>query len=140
MKFLKGCLITLIIFIGVCVVGWLSFENSVTNNLAELNQNVEQSWEKYVSVLKNRNQEFAQQKIENDSIKYYLRSSTSILNSKDYLNELETNEYKLNKILMANSLKSNLNEKLNSELDNYNKVVREYNVYRVRFPNSIQIL
>jgi hypothetical protein len=137
MKFLKGCLITLIIFIAVCVIGWFSFENSVTKNLTELNQNVEKSWEKYVSQLKDRNEEFTQKKIENDSVEYYLKSSSNILNSKDYVAELEINEYKLNKTLMANSLKSNWNEKLNSELDNYNKTVREYNVYRVRFPNSI---
>ena len=137
MKFLKGCLITLILFIVVCVIGWLFLENSITGNLSSLNQNVEKNWKEYVANLKERDAEFTQQKIKNDSLKYYLESSKRIINSKDYLEELELNEYKFNKIAMSNSLKSNLNEKLNSNLDNYNQAVREYNVYRIRFPNSI---
>ena len=38
---------------------------------------------------------------------------------------------------MSDSLNSTLNEKINLSLDNYNQNVREYNTYRVRFPNSI---
>jgi hypothetical protein len=137
MKLLKGCLITLIFFIVVCVIGWLFFENNVSGNLASLNQNVEKNWENYVANLKERNSEFTQQKIEIDSLKFYSESSIRIINSKDYLKELELNEYKFNKIAMSNSFKSNLNDKLNSSLDNYNQAVREYNFYRIRFPNSI---
>lgn len=137
MKFLKGCLIILLIFITVCVIGWFSFEKNVEKNLAEMNQKVEQNWVEYTANLKERNKQLSKQKTENDSIEYYLKSSSNIINSKDYAMELELNEYKFNKILMANSVKSNLNDKLNSNLNNYNKAVREYNVYRVRFPNSI---
>jgi hypothetical protein len=137
MKLLKSCLITLILFIIVCVIGWFFLENNVRENLASLNQNVEKNWENYVANLKERNAEFTQQKTENDSLKYYLESSNRIIYSKDYLTELELNEYKFNKIVMSNSFKSNLNDKLNSSLDNYNQAVREYNVYRIRFPNSI---
>jgi hypothetical protein len=137
MKLLKGCLLALILLVVVCVIGWLFFENNVSGNLASLNQNVEKNWENYVANLKERNAEFTQQKIASDSLKYYSESSKRIIDSKDYLKELELNEYKFNKIAMSNSFKSNLNEKLNSSLDNYNQAVRDYNVYRIRFPNSI---
>ncbi len=38
---------------------------------------------------------------------------------------------------MADSLFSKLNDKINLSLDNYNYTVREYNTYRVTFPNSL---
>jgi len=137
MKFLKGCLLVLILFIVVGVIGWLFLENNIVGNLARLNQNVDKNWENYVANLKERNAEFTKQKIENDSLKYYSESSMRIIDSKDYLKELELNEYKFNKIAMSNNFKSNINYKLNSSLDNYNQAVREYNIYRIRFPNSI---
>ena len=137
MKYLKCCLISLIIIVGICIIGWLSFENNITGNLADLNRKAEEDWEKYVANLKLRNSEFTQQKIKNDSIEYYLKTSKSIINSKDYITELELNEYKLNKFLLIDSINSNLNDKLNSILDNYNESVRDYHVYRVQFPNSI---
>lgn len=137
MKFVKGCLITFILFVVIFITGWFFLENNVSKNLAILNQNVEKNWENYIVSLKERNTEFSQQKIENDSLKCYLENSKRIINSKDYLEELELNEYKFNRIAMSKSLKSNLNEKLNLQLENYNKAVREYNVYRIRFPNYI---
>ena len=137
MKFLKGCLIALIFFIVVCVIGWLFLENNVIGNLASLNQKVEKSWEIYIANLRDRNTGFTQQGIENDSLKHYSESSNRLIDSKDSQKELELNEYKFNKIAISNNLQSSLNDKLNSSLDNYNQAVRDYNVYRVRFPNSI---
>lgn len=137
MKFLKSCLITLILFSSISFIGWLLFKNSFERQLTKLNQNVEQNWGKYISNLKERTNEFARQKIENDSVKYYLQSSSKIINSKDNIRDLELNEYKLNKIFITKSIKSNLNDKLNLNLENYNKAAKEYNLYRVRFPNSI---
>ncbi len=136
MKLIKGCLITLILFIVSCTIGWLFLENNITGNLASLQQNVENNWGIYVTNLEERNAEFSQE-IKDDSLNYYIESSKRIINSKDYLTELELNEYKFNKTAMANSFVSNLNAKLNSCLDNYNQSVREYNIYRIKFPNSI---
>ncbi len=137
MKFLKGCLITFIIFIGICIIGWFSFKSNVLENLESLSGKVKDNWEKYTENIIERNAEFALQQAKNDSLKYYLKNSNELIKSKEYSKELELNEYKLNRILMVNSLKSNLNEKLNLSLDNYNQAVKEYNVYRVTFPNSL---
>ncbi|MNE96721.1 LemA family protein [compost metagenome] len=38
---------------------------------------------------------------------------------------------------MSDSLVSDLNDKINFSLDNYNQTVRVYNVYRITFPNSL---
>lgn len=136
MKYLKGCLITLIIFIGVYMIGYFIFKNSVINNLEGLNSNVKQSWTKYVENLKERNLELSQQNFKNDSLKFYWNKAKSITLS-ECSKELEFNEYKINQFVMSDSLNSTLNEKINLSLDNYNQNVREYNTYRVRFPNSI---
>lgn len=136
MKYLKGCLITLIIFIGVYMIGYFIFKNSVINNLESLNSNVNQSWTKYVENLKERNSELSQQNFRSDSLKFYWNKAKSITLSK-CSKELEFNEYKINQFVMLDSLNSKLNEKINLSLDNYNQSVREYNTYRVRFPNSI---
>ena len=38
---------------------------------------------------------------------------------------------------MFENIETDFNEKLNSNVDVYNQSVREYNVYRVTFPNSL---
>ena len=136
MKFLKGCLITLMIFIGISFIGYLLFKNSVINNLESSNSNVKQSWTNYTENLKERNAELSKQNFKNDSLKFYWNKAKSIALT-ECSKELEFNEYKINQFVMSDSLNSTLNEKINLSLDNYNQNVREYNTYRVRFPNSI---
>lgn len=137
MKFLKGCLITFIIFTGISIIGWFLFKNNVLENLESLSGKVKDNWGKYSENITERNAEFAREETKSDSLKYYLGNSDELIQSKEYSKELELNEYKLNRILMGDGLKSNLNEKLNLSLDNYNQAVKEYNVYRVTFPNSL---
>ncbi len=136
MKFLKGCLVTLMIFIGICVIGYFLFKNNVVNNLESLNSDVKQNWNKYAENLKERNAELSLQNFKNDSLKYYWNNAKSI-SLTECSKELEFNEYKINQFAISNSLVSNLNDKINLSLDNYNQAVREYNTYRVRFPNSL---
>lgn len=136
MKFIKGCFTALIIFIAITVIGYFFFKNKVVNNLENLNQKVIQNWSNYVEDLKTRNSELALQIIKNDSIKYYLKRGKSIPISQ-CSKELEFNEYKINQFLMLDSLESDLNDKMNSDLDRYNEATRDYNLYRVRFPNSV---
>ncbi|MBB2145416.1 hypothetical protein GM921_07970 [Pedobacter sp. LMG 31464] len=137
MKYIKGCLITLIIFVGICAAAWFLFRRNTKENLEILSKKVEQNWGKYVENIRERNTELAKQETKSDSLKYYLESSKKFSYSTEYSNKIELNEYKLNKILMSDSLKSNLNDKLNLSLDNYDQSVKEYNIYRVTFPNSI---
>jgi|LakMenE18May11ns_1017448.scaffolds.fasta_scaffold9499105_1 hypothetical protein len=136
MKFLKGCLITLIILIGICFIGYQLFKNSVENNLESLNSDVKKSWTIYTENLKERNTELSKQNFKSDSLKFYWNKAKSIALAK-CSKELELNEYKINQFVMSDSLNSTLNEKINLSLDNYNQMVREYNTYRVRLPNSI---
>jgi hypothetical protein len=136
MKFLKGCLVTLIVFTGLFLVGYLLFKNSVINNLESLNNNVKHNWIKYTDNLKQRNAEFTVQNFKNDSLKFYWNKAKSISLS-ECSKELEFNEYKINQFLISDSLNSSLNDKINLSLDNYNITVREYNLYRVTFPNSL---
>ena len=136
MKFLKGCLITLMIFIGVCVFGYFLFKNNVVDNLEGLRSQVNQEWNKYAESLKERNAELSLQNFKNDSLKYYWNKAKSI-SLNECTKELEFNEYKINQFAMADSLVSNSDDKVNSSLDKYNQTVREYNLYRIRFPNSL---
>jgi hypothetical protein len=136
MKFIKGCLTTLFVFITIGVIGYFFFKNSVVNNLENLNQKVLQNWGNYAEDLKERNAELALQIIKSDSVKYYFENGKSIPISQ-CSKELEFNEYKINQFLILDSLASDLNDKMNFDLDRYNEVARDYNVYRVRFPNSV---
>ena len=136
MKFIKGCLVTIIIFIGFCVIGYFLFKNNVTNNLENLNNNVEQNWNKYIENLKERNIELSLQNFKNDSLKFYWTKSKSIPFT-EYSDGFEFNEYKINQFTMSDSLSSNSNNKINLTLENYNQAVREYNTYRITFPNSL---
>lgn len=136
MKFLKGCLITLIIFIGVCMIGWFLYKNSVLNNLESYNNDAKQHWNKYAENLKKRNTELSQQNFKSDSLKYYWNKAKSITVS-ECSEELEFNEYKISQFVMSDSLVSNVDDEINLNLDNYNQTVRAYNEYRLVFPNSL---
>lgn len=137
MKFIKSCLSVLIIIFGICIAVWFIFQQNTKKNLKKLSKNVEQNWGEYVENLRKRNIEFASEETIGDSIKYYLENSKKFISSKEYSNELEFNEYHLNKFLISDSLKSTFNDKLNLSLESYNQAVKEYNVYRITFPNSI---
>ena len=135
MKYLKGCLIALILFIVSLIIVNFLFKNSVVNNLESYSNNAKQNWNKYVENLKARNEELAQQIFKNDSLKYYWNKAKSISVSQ-CSEELEINEYKINQFVMSDSLVSNFDDKINLSLDNYNQAVRAYNEYRITFPNS----
>ena len=134
MKFLKGCLITLILFFGICVVGYFLFKNSVLNTLERYNNDAKQNWSKYAENLKIRNSQLSQQNFKSDSLKYYWNKANSISVS-ECSEELEFNEYKINQFAMSDSLVSNVDDQINLNLDNYNQTVRTYNEYRHTFPN-----
>lgn len=136
MKFLKSCLITLIIFIGVCVVGFLLLKNRVLNNLESYNNDAKQNWSKYAGNLKTRNLKLIQHNFKSDSLKYYCNEAKSISVS-ECSEELEFNEYKINQFEMSDSLVSNGDAEINLNLDNYNQTVRAYNEYRHIFPNFL---
>ena len=78
----------------------------------------------------------AQQNFKNDSLKYYWNKAKSISTDK-CSEEFELNEYKINQFVMADSLVSNFDNKLNSNLDSYNQTVRSYNEYVATFPNFL---
>ncbi|MDD4968557.1 MAG: hypothetical protein PHT07_03915 [Paludibacter sp.] len=134
MKFIKGCLMSLIVLFVICIIGYFIFKNHVIKNLGSLKNNVELNWNKCVENLKERNAELSQYGFKNDSIKYYLESKGKIISLSECSEELEFNEYKVNQFVMSDGLVSDVNNKLNSNLNNYNQAVREYNLYRVTFP------
>jgi len=136
MKFIKGCFITLLLFIAIFFGGYFFFKNNVVNNLEVLNNDVNQKWREYTNVLKERNIQLSKQNAQNDSLKYYLEKGKSISLSK-CSKELEFNEYKINKFVINDYIHSDLNSKINLKLDAYNQYVRSYNIYRITFPNSL---
>jgi hypothetical protein len=137
MKYFKGCLMTLIVFFVICIIGYLIFKNHVLSNLESLKVNVEMNWNKYTENLKERNAELSHHSFKNDSIKYYLESKGKFISLSECSQKLEFNEYKINQLLMSENIESELNKKMNSNLDNYNQTVREFNVYRITFPNFL---
>jgi len=137
MKYFKGCLMTLIVLIVICVIGYLIFKNSVISNLGSLKNNVEMNWNKYTDNLKKRNADLSKQGFKNDSIRYYMESKGKYISLSECSKELEFNEYKINQFIIYDSLERDLNDKMNSNLEIYNQAVREYNVYRTTFPNFL---
>ena len=136
MKFLKGCLITLTIFIGACVIGFFLLKNNVLNNLENYNNNAKQNWSRYAENLKTRKTELSKQNFKSDSLKYYWNKAKSI-SVLECSESLEFNEYKINQYVMSDSLVSNVDNEINLNLDNYNQTVRAYNEYRHTFPNFL---
>jgi len=136
MKFLKGCLITLTIFIGVFVIGFFLLKNNVLNNLESYNNNAKRNWSRYVENLKTRKTELSKQIFKSDSLKYYWNKAKSI-SVLECSEELEFNEYKINEFVISDSLISTTDNEINLSLDVYNQSVREYNEYRITFPNSL---
>ncbi|WP_276380740.1 hypothetical protein [Flavobacterium sp. H4147] len=133
MKLLKGCLLSLIIFILLCLTGVYFLRNNIINKLESQKIDVNQKWNNYVSILNERNSILFKQNSNNDSLKYYLEKSKSI-SSKENSKEFEYNEYKINKFIVPNSLISDLNNSLNSTLKAYNEAARSYNFYKIKFP------
>ena len=136
MKILKGCLITIIVFVSICTVGYFFYRNSVISNLESSSKNVEENWKKYTENINSRNKKLILETIRNDSLQYYLKASENT-EKKEFSREFEYIEYKINENLMSENIETDFNEKLNSNVDVYNQSVREYNVYRVTFPNSL---
>jgi hypothetical protein len=136
MKILKGCLITIIGFVLICVVGYYFYRNSVISNLESSSKNVEENWKKYTENINLRNEKLILETIKNDTLQHYLKTSKDI-EKKEFSREFEYIEYKINEKLMSENIETDFNEKLNSNVDVYNQSVRAYNVYRVTFPNSL---
>ncbi|MTH14271.1 hypothetical protein [Flavobacterium sp. LC2016-01] len=136
MKILKGCLITIIAFILMCIVAYYFYRNNVISNLESSSKNVEENWKKYTENINLRNKELILETINDDSLQHYLKMSKDI-KKEEFSRDFEYIEYKINEKLMSENIENEFNEKLNSNVDAYNQSVRAYNVYRVTFPNSL---
>ena len=136
MKILKGCLITIIAFILVCIVFYFFYKRSVISNLESSSKKVEVHWKKYVDNVTSRNKILLQRNIKNDSLLYYLKRSENI-EKNEFSKEFEYIEYKINENLMSENIDIDFDEKLNSNIFVYNQYVREYNTYRIKLPNSL---
>lgn len=136
MKIFKGCLIVIIVFAIICTVGYCFYRNSVISNLENSSKNVEENWKKYTETINLRNKKLTLERIKNDTLQHYLKISKGI-EKKEFSREFEYVEYKINENLMSENIETDFSEILNSNIDVYNQSVREYNVYRVTFPNSL---
>lgn len=136
MKTLKGCLMTIVTFLLIVVVGYYFYKSNVISSLESSSKNVELNWKKYAKNTSLRNEKLILKNIKNDSLQYYIKSSNTI-NKENFSREFEYAEYKINELLMSENIENDFDEILNSNLDTYNQSVREYNGYRVIFPNSL---
>ncbi len=136
MKLLKGSLITFLLLVIFSIFGYSVYENKVLNELQNLNDDVNQKWNSYANLLKERNSYLFKENFQNDSLKYYLKKSRSI-NATAYSKELEYNEYKVNKFTIIDSALTETNNSLNSSINKYNEAARIYNFYKIRFPNFL---
>ena len=127
---------TIIAFVAIIVVAYFFYKSNVISNLESSSKNVEAEWKKYSEIINLRNKKLILENIKNDSLEYYLKSSENI-EKKKFSREFEYIEYKINEILMSKNIETDFNDKLNSNIETYNQSVREYNVYRVTFPNSL---
>ena len=136
MKILKGCLITIIAFVLVFIVGYFFYKSNVISNLEKSSKNVEDNWEKYSENINLRNKKLILENIKNDSLQYYLKSSQNI-EKKKFSREFEFIEYKINENLNSENVQTDFNAELNSNIETYNQSAREYNFYRMNFPNFL---
>ena len=88
MKILKGCLITIIGFVLICVVGYYFYRNSVISNLESSSKNVEENWKKYIENINLRNEKLILETIKNDTLQHYLKTSKDI-EKKEFSREFE---------------------------------------------------
>ncbi len=136
MKILKGCLMTIIAFALIFVVGYYFYKSNVISNLESLRKNVEVNWGQYAENINSRNKKIVLENKKSDSLQYYIKSSENTGKGK-FSREFEYLEYKINEKIMSEKIKNEFNQILNSNVDAYNQSVRVYNVYRLTFPNSL---
>ncbi|MBG6188448.1 hypothetical protein [Flavobacterium sp. CAN_S2] len=119
MKILKGCLVTVIGFVLICLVCYCFYKDSVISNLESSSKNVEENWKKYTENINLRNEKLILETIKNDTLQYYLKASMDI-DKKEFSREFEYIEYKINEKLMSENIETDFNEKLNTNVDVYN--------------------
>ncbi|MCG2611995.1 LemA family protein [Flavobacterium sp. SM15] len=136
MRILKGCLVTILLFIIICLIGFSLYKSSVISHLESSSKNVENNWDKYIGIINQRNKSLFEKNIKSDSLLYFLKSSQKS-NKIKFSREFEYFEYKINENLMSQKISNEFSEALNLSISNYNHSVREYNTYRGIFPNFI---
>ena len=134
MKYLKGCLISIIGCVILIIILFFFYKNDVISNLKTKEETVETSWKKYVQIIKKRNSKLKEQNLENDSLKYFVDKSDKI-EVREFSTEFEFIEYKIDRILNKEKNVIEYNNDLNENVSIYNQAVRDYNRYRGTFPN-----
>ena len=138
MRFLKGCLIFIIIFIVIIFCLWSFYNNRQTKQIILDNELPKKSLLEYKNKIKERNQLIINSKV-SDSIKILATKSDSILKNHKKLSEILWTEYRINQSIYKIESFKKINDELNEKYIKYNSAVTEFNSRWTGFPSSITL-
>jgi len=136
MKFLKGCLISIIIFSTIIVCLFLVYNNRKSKQVILDNEIPKKSLLEYKNKIRERNQMIINSDI-SDSIKTLAKKSDSILNDYKKLRENLWTEYRINQGIYKITSFKKINQELNEKYIQYNSDVTDFNSQWASFPSNI---
>lgn len=133
-KILKGCLIALLVFFGICVLLFWLYKKNTIERLESLSSQVTLQWKKTDKLIVEKNNQLKLESDVSDSLKFYLQEFEKKNNPKFCDSNSINIEYQINRLALKDSLKQKNISELNLNSSIYNSLVRNYNVERNTFP------
>ncbi|TGN21659.1 hypothetical protein [Empedobacter tilapiae] len=136
MKFIKGCLLTLLIFI-TAITSLIYFYNlKLSKELIKENEKTKNSLLAYKDKMSERNKLILNSDV-SDSLKVLAKKSDSIIKNSNKINDNLWTEYKINQKLYDDKKFKKLNEELNEKYSQYNSDAQQFNFRWLSFPLNI---
>ena len=136
MKFIKGCLLTLLIFI-TAITSLIYFYNlRLSKELIKENEKPKNSLLAYKDKMSERNKLILNSNV-SDSLKVLAKNSDSIIKNSNKINDNLWTEYKINQKLYDDKKFKKLNEELQEKYNQYNSDAQEFNFRWLLFPLNI---
>lgn len=136
MKFLKGCLFILLIFIGTITCLIYFYNLKLSNELIIENEKPKNSLTEYKNKISERNRLILNFNI-SDSLKFLVKESDSIIKNSYKINDNLWTEYKINQKLYADKRFEKINEELHEKYSQYNSDAQRFNFRWLSFPLNI---
>ncbi|MGX9987548.1 hypothetical protein [Soonwooa purpurea] len=138
MKFLKGCLIAVLIFVGILTLLIFVYNRKMSKEVIQENEKPKQSLTEYKNKILDRNNLIINSNL-SDSLKILAKKSDSILNNSKKLNDNLWTEYYINQKVYENESFKKINEELNEKYIKYNSHAQEFNSRWISFPSNIAL-
>ena len=138
MKFLKGCLIAILIFGGIITSLIFIYNRKMSIEVIQENEKPKKSLTEYKNKISERNNLIINSNL-SDSLKILAKKSDSILKNSKKIDDNLWTEYNINQKLYENESFKKINEELNEKYIQYNSDAQEFNSRWISFPSNIAL-